>query len=177
MSHYKCPLCGKEVERDVTLFLDHSNEHVIDAIKKDHPDWVESDGTCQPCADYFEKQLSGEIGDFNLGPKETRKRYVLGFGMLVISVLLIFWFFNSELLRSWRWLLFFPLFGAIFCLLEAKRKTCSVLAELGSINMDTGPGKIENTEAANKLRAIGRAIVFESALASAILTTLLCVMP
>jgi len=177
MAPYKCPLCGKAVARDAALFLDHTHQHVIDEIKKGHPDWVESDGTCEPCAEYFEKQLSGEIDDANIGPNETRKRYVTGFMMSVISIIVAVWAVSSGASNAYRLLLFFPLFGAIFCLMEAKMKTCSVLAELGSRNMDTGTGKIENTDIAAKLKSRGRCIILQSAVAAGTATALFLLIP
>lgn len=54
MAGYKCPLCKTEMERDVALFLDHTNQHIIEKIKEKHPDWAASDGTCQKCRDYYE---------------------------------------------------------------------------------------------------------------------------
>lgn len=45
---YTCPTCGETVERDLLVFLQHTDKHVIDAMKKERPDWVEDDGTCPP---------------------------------------------------------------------------------------------------------------------------------
>ena len=57
---YTCSLCGKEVQKDLLLFIDHTNKHIIDEIKKKHPDWVDDEGVCKPCEEYFERQLKGE---------------------------------------------------------------------------------------------------------------------
>ncbi len=45
---YTCPTCGETMERDLMVFLQHTDHHLIDAIKEDNPDWVEDDGTCPP---------------------------------------------------------------------------------------------------------------------------------
>ncbi len=45
---YTCPTCGESVERDLLVFLHHTDQHIIEAIKKDHPEWVKDDGTCPP---------------------------------------------------------------------------------------------------------------------------------
>ena len=43
-SGYKCPLCGRKIVRDLVHFIDYTHHHVIDKIKNNHPEWVESDG-------------------------------------------------------------------------------------------------------------------------------------
>lgn len=46
----KCPLCHKETD---TLY--HIAEQaVIDLIKRDHPEWVQPDGACAKCVEYYE---------------------------------------------------------------------------------------------------------------------------
>ncbi len=45
---YTCPTFGETMERDLMAFLKHTDRHIIDAIKEDHPDWVEADGACPP---------------------------------------------------------------------------------------------------------------------------------
>lgn len=43
---YHCATCGIDMDRDVLIFLSHTDQHIIDAIKEMHPGWVESDGAC-----------------------------------------------------------------------------------------------------------------------------------
>ncbi len=44
-----CALCGKEVDS-----VTHIAEHwLINNIKEDHPEWVEKDGSCKKCIDYY----------------------------------------------------------------------------------------------------------------------------
>ncbi len=57
MSAYMCPVCTLEIPRDLALFLDHTNQHIIDAIKKQHPQWVTSDGICRKCVEYYQSQF------------------------------------------------------------------------------------------------------------------------
>ena len=45
---YTCPTCGESVERDLLVFLHHTDQHIIEAIKNQHPEWVKDDGTCPP---------------------------------------------------------------------------------------------------------------------------------
>jgi hypothetical protein len=45
----ECVLCKKEADG-----LDHEIEHlVIEMIKKSNPEWIEKDGACQECLDYY----------------------------------------------------------------------------------------------------------------------------
>ena len=57
---YKCSVCGQKVNGDLKVFLDHTENHIIDHIKAKHPDWVEKDGLCQRCVDYYRSELKGK---------------------------------------------------------------------------------------------------------------------
>ena len=57
---YICPVCGEHLKRELDVVIPHTEEHIIDLIKKDHPDWVEKDGMCKICYDYYKKQLHPE---------------------------------------------------------------------------------------------------------------------
>ncbi len=57
---YTCPACGKELPRELMSFLDHTERHIVEIIKRDHPDWAEDDGICKKCYDYYKKSLRGE---------------------------------------------------------------------------------------------------------------------
>lgn len=41
-----CPNCDEYVDSDLKVFLGHTDRHVIEALKAQFPDWVESDGAC-----------------------------------------------------------------------------------------------------------------------------------
>jgi len=57
---YKCSVCDKRVEGDLLVYIDHTEDHIMDEIKAKHPDWVQEDGICQKCVDYFKAQLRGD---------------------------------------------------------------------------------------------------------------------
>jgi len=57
MTTYTCPLCNETMERDLILFLGHGEQHVIDEIRKSHPEWASKDGACQECVDYYRKAM------------------------------------------------------------------------------------------------------------------------
>lgn len=159
--------------RDLILFLDHAKQHVVDRIKEEHPEWVERDGVCGQCVEFYEKQISGEWRGANIGPREQKKRRRLGILMTVVSVgwgLLV-------LLSAWprplRLTLFVPIFLAVLCFLEERQKTCVVLAEFGTRNMDHGELKIDDGELAQALRKRGRGVIVKSLLGALLLTLLI----
>ena len=57
---YRCPVCQKNVGVDLQSFVDHTEGHIVDIIKKDHPDWVRKDGVCKKCLEYYHKQMKGQ---------------------------------------------------------------------------------------------------------------------
>ena len=53
-----CKLCNNEVE-SLTHFAE---QWIIETIKEKNPHWVENDGSCQKCLDYYKSldDISGE---------------------------------------------------------------------------------------------------------------------
>ncbi|MCA9401530.1 MAG: hypothetical protein KC713_07870 [Candidatus Omnitrophica bacterium] len=54
---YICSLCQQSVDGDVSDLKIHTEAHIIDIIKNKHPDWVEDDGLCPKCLQYFRDQM------------------------------------------------------------------------------------------------------------------------
>ena len=61
---YKCSVCEEEISNDLVVYINHTEKHIVDEIKAKHPDWIEKDGLCQKCVDYFKRQLKGKSGGF-----------------------------------------------------------------------------------------------------------------
>jgi hypothetical protein len=57
---YKCSVCGKVINDDLKVYIDHTEKHVVDVIKKDHPEWVEKNGICHKCEGYYRQQIKGD---------------------------------------------------------------------------------------------------------------------
>lgn len=53
----KCPLCGDQVDRLVYRFHVESETEVIQRIKTDHTDWIEANGACSRCVDYYHTEV------------------------------------------------------------------------------------------------------------------------
>jgi len=60
MQTYQCPVCAEVMAHDLALFLDHTNHHIIDVIRDNHPEWEADDGVCEKCMDYYKKELAGD---------------------------------------------------------------------------------------------------------------------
>ena len=52
-----CPTCNKRMPYDVKVIIPHTEEHIVEVIKKGHPHWVEQDGICKKCYNYYKQQL------------------------------------------------------------------------------------------------------------------------
>lgn len=57
---YLCGTCGKKVDGDLRVFVDHTEGHIIEVIKRKNPAWVEKDGICQKCYEYLKKEMKGQ---------------------------------------------------------------------------------------------------------------------
>ncbi len=51
-------MCGEKMARELRYIIPHTEKHIIDEIKKKHPKWIEKDGACHKCYDYYKDQLS-----------------------------------------------------------------------------------------------------------------------
>jgi len=74
---YQCSVCGDKVAGDLVTFKDHTEKHIVDLVKHDHPDWAEKDGICRKCYEYYKQELQGTI--FKDAPCALRKRKVTAF--------------------------------------------------------------------------------------------------
>jgi hypothetical protein len=54
---YICPVCGSRLPRQIDIVMPHTEKHIVDEIKKKHPDWSADDGTCKKCYDFYKNQI------------------------------------------------------------------------------------------------------------------------
>ena len=54
---FVCPTCDQKMPYDVKMIVPHTEEHIIEVIKKKHPNWVEENGICGKCYAYYKKQM------------------------------------------------------------------------------------------------------------------------
>jgi hypothetical protein len=66
---------------------------------------------------------SGKAELANIGPKETRKRVLMGFAMLALGVVLAVMFTHADVSRGWYAALFLPFWVGTLALSQARKKT------------------------------------------------------
>lgn len=75
---YTCSLCREKIEGDLIQLQGHTDKHIVDLIKHDHPEWVEGDGVCQKCVEYYRSEIEGS--PFKDAPCAIRQRKIRGVG-------------------------------------------------------------------------------------------------
>ena len=58
---YTCSLCKLVVQGGVVALQEHTDRHIIDLVKHDHPEWAEKDGMCRKCYDYYQAEIAGSV--------------------------------------------------------------------------------------------------------------------
>jgi len=54
-------MCKESAGDTLVKFQDHTDRHIVELIKHDHPNWAETDGACQKCYDYYKAEINGGI--------------------------------------------------------------------------------------------------------------------
>ena len=54
---FTCPTCNREMPVELMVIIPHTEEHIVNEIKKKHPNWAEKDGICKKCYEYYKNQL------------------------------------------------------------------------------------------------------------------------
>ncbi len=104
----------------------------------------------------------------NLGPKQSRKRRLLGllsFQIAVILSVVFIWFNLSDLIRA---TVFIPYFFGYLGVLQSLQKTCVFLAFQGKQNLDTNEEAVAEALLQRKLKSKSVGIL--------VLTTLLALL-
>ena len=57
VQEFVCPTCGKRIPRDLQEIIAHTEQDIVEAIKKDHPGWAKGDGVCKKCYEYYKQQM------------------------------------------------------------------------------------------------------------------------
>ena len=117
--------------------------------------------------------MSRTISDAcNIGPRERRKRRLLGFVAVTAGVATAFALVVTGAPRWSRAIIFFPIWIGGLGLMQARDKICIALAARGVRNMDAGEEKIEDEHLNEQLRQKARHIN-RRALITAIAITIL----
>ncbi len=51
----KCPICSRLVRENILKVCEEAEDWILQSIKRAHPDWVEKDGSCSRCLNYYKK--------------------------------------------------------------------------------------------------------------------------
>ena len=108
----------------------------------------------------------------NIGPKESRKRLVMGIGTLAVGLILAALFVLGDVERKWRMVLLLPFWMGALGVFQAQRKTWVSLAARGTRNMDSGEETIGDSAEQDALRSQSRKVHIESAATGIALTLL-----
>jgi hypothetical protein len=94
----------------------------------------------------------------NIGPREERKRRLMGIVSLTVGIGLAFMLVVFAAPRWSRLILFFPIWMAGLGLFQAREKICIALAARGTCNMDAGEEPITDESLIESLRSRARSI-------------------
>jgi hypothetical protein len=88
----------------------------------------------------------------NIGPREQRKRRLLGIVALTVGVATAFVLIVYAAPRWSRLIVFFPVWIASLGLMQAREKTCISLAARATRNMDQGEERIDDENLIEQLQ-------------------------
>lgn len=120
------------MERDLSLFMEHTDKHIVEEVKKQHPAWVTKEGFCPKCVDHFKRAMHDPQSltqDADLDASGVLKRAALGLVGFTAAALVFVWLESIQAPRRWRLLLFPLFFTGLFGYLQAKQKFCVVIAQ------------------------------------------------
>lgn len=113
----------------------------------------------------------------NIGPRERRKRRLLGIVSLTAGVGIAFVLVVFGAPRWSRLFVFFPVWMAGLGLLQARDKTCIALAARGVCNMDAGEEAVSDPALAARLRDKAARIHRRALLVAAAITVVVLAFP
>jgi hypothetical protein len=118
-----------------------------------------------------------ETPAINIGPREVRKRRLMGIISLAAGVGLAFLSVVMQTPRLLRLIVFFPIWMAGLGLFQAREKTCIALAARGTCNMDTGEENISDQQLVNQLRVKARQINRRAIITAVVVTMVALAFP
>ena len=94
----------------------------------------------------------------NIGPRERRKRRLMGVVALTVGVGIAFVLVIMQAPRWSRAVIFFPIWIAGLGLLQSREQTCIALAASGKCNMDAGEESLTDDDLIEQLKTKARRI-------------------
>lgn len=121
----------------MTRLYEHTDQHIVDAIKKQHPEWVAENGFCKRCMSHFRDAIrqsheGGKPATVNITLAGSRRRIVQSAVSALLAALISF------LLIRFHVLFFMAVAVSMLCLLQANKKICVVYGLQGMKDMENG---------------------------------------
>ena len=113
----------------------------------------------------------------NIGPRERRRRMVLAGAAAGIAVVSLTALLLADAPRWWRLAVSAPIWAAVLCYLEARSRTCVVLAARGMRNLDSGNEIVDDADAVRASTAQSRTIYLWSTVVTGIAAAALMLVP
>lgn len=113
----------------------------------------------------------------NIGPREQRKRRLLGLVALTVGVAAAFVLVVYGAPRWSRAVIFFPIWIAGLGLMQAREKTCIALAARGTCDMDAGEVSMSDAKLIGQLRDKARRINRRAIITALAITVMALVFP
>ena len=113
----------------------------------------------------------------NIGPREQRKRRLMGLVALTVGVATAFVLVVYDAPRISRAIIFFPIWIAGLGLMQARDKTCIALAARAARNMDAGEESVEDAKLIAQLRDKARQINRRAVITALAVTALALAFP
>ena len=115
------------MERDLLLLRKHTDVHIVEELKKSHPEWITDKGFCPQCVEHYKAAMRGEASHVNISGSEVAKRWGLAVVAFIAAVGMFFFLKSSRQPTIYRTLLFPFLFLAVLGFLQAHKKHCVVI--------------------------------------------------
>jgi hypothetical protein len=113
----------------------------------------------------------------NIGPRERRKRRVMGYVSLAAGVGLVFVLVVFGAPRWARAFVFFPVWLAGLGLLQAREQVCIALAARGRRNMDAGEEAVADPALDARLRERASRVTRRATVTAAVITIVAILFP
>ena len=113
----------------------------------------------------------------NIGPRERRRRLLVGFAMCGLAIAAALWLLGSGAARPWRALVWLPLLVGSIGLLQVRAKTCVALAARGLRNMDAGDEPITDPAELHTIKGQARAVNLQAVVIATAVTLVLLALP
>lgn len=111
----------------------------------------------------------------NIGPRERRKRQVIGVTMTLVTVVVAVWFLTTDVPRWWRVVVALPALLAGLGFFQARAQTCVALAAKGTMNLDDGDRAVGDADLLSAMRRQSNRVILQAVVAAALVTLVLLV--